>query len=145
MQNQKGFTIIELIVVIAIIAVLATIVMVNVVQYIGKSKDAAIKGNMQTIASTAAGIFDTYKSYNNTATNSAVGNPTAANAINQINSLSSASANTTAHNNTSSWCVCAQLTANSANTYCVDGTGYKGESANLCSARCSATSQNCGG
>ncbi len=143
MQRQKGFTIIELIVVIAIIAVLATIVMVNVVQYIGKSKDAAIKGNMQTIASTAAGIFDTYKAYNNGATTSAVGNPTAANAIAQINTLSSNATNTAAHNNSSNWCVCAQLTGNSANTYCVDSTGYKNETATACGTRCSATSQAC--
>ena len=41
MNKQKGFTIIELIVVIAIIAILAAIVMVNVTQYINKGKDAA--------------------------------------------------------------------------------------------------------
>ncbi|MCX6719824.1 MAG: prepilin-type N-terminal cleavage/methylation domain-containing protein [Candidatus Staskawiczbacteria bacterium] len=49
MQKQKGFTIIELIVVIAIIAVLAAIVMVNVTIYIGKSKDAAIKGDLNSL------------------------------------------------------------------------------------------------
>ena len=40
MNKQKGFTIIELIVVIAIIAVLAAIVMVNVTKYIAQGKDA---------------------------------------------------------------------------------------------------------
>lgn len=45
----KGFTIIELIVVIAIIAILASVVMVNVTQYINKSKDASIKANMDSI------------------------------------------------------------------------------------------------
>ena len=48
MKNHisKGFTIIELIVVIAIIAVLAGIVLVNVTQYINKSKDASIEADM---------------------------------------------------------------------------------------------------
>ena len=49
-KKQKGFTIIELIVVIAIIAILASIVLVNVTQYINKAKDAAIKSDMSNIA-----------------------------------------------------------------------------------------------
>ncbi|MEI7425102.1 MAG: prepilin-type N-terminal cleavage/methylation domain-containing protein [Candidatus Staskawiczbacteria bacterium] len=48
-KKSKGFTIIELIVVIAIIAILAAIVMVNVTQYINKSKEAAVIANMQQI------------------------------------------------------------------------------------------------
>ena len=39
-KNQKGFTIIELIVVIAIIAVLAAVVLVNVQGYIAKARNA---------------------------------------------------------------------------------------------------------
>jgi len=54
MQKREGFTIIELIVVIAIIAVLAAIVLVNVTQYINKSKDAAIKGEMDQLRKCAA-------------------------------------------------------------------------------------------
>ncbi len=53
MLKQKGFTIIELIVVIAIIAVLAGIVLVNVTQYIKKAKDTAVKADfkqMQTLS-----------------------------------------------------------------------------------------------
>ncbi|MEI7424687.1 MAG: prepilin-type N-terminal cleavage/methylation domain-containing protein, partial [Candidatus Staskawiczbacteria bacterium] len=45
-KSKSGFTIIELIVVIAIIAILAAIVMVNVTQYINKSKDASVKVTM---------------------------------------------------------------------------------------------------
>ena len=48
-MKKQGFTIIELIVVIAIIAVLASIVMVNVMQYIQKSKIAAVKANINNI------------------------------------------------------------------------------------------------
>ncbi len=49
MQNQKGFTIIELIVVIAIIAVLAAVVAVNVTQYMAKAKNVAIKENVNKV------------------------------------------------------------------------------------------------
>jgi len=63
MIKQKGFTIIELIVVIAIIAVLASIVMINVMQYISKSKDTAIKANLDTIRKNAAVWYDNHGSY----------------------------------------------------------------------------------
>ena len=55
MQKQKGFTIIELIVVIAIIAILAAIVMVNVVGYITKAKDAQIEASMDSFLKNAIG------------------------------------------------------------------------------------------
>jgi prepilin-type N-terminal cleavage/methylation domain-containing protein len=58
MNKQKGFTIIELIVVIAIIAVLAAIVLVNVTSYINKSRVAAIQGNMATLLTNGAAYVD---------------------------------------------------------------------------------------
>jgi len=137
MQNQKGFTIIELIVVIAIIAVLATIVMINVTGYIAKSKDAAIKGNMSTIATSAASYYDTNKTYVNVFLSA--NNPTAYNAINQITTSLSNGAPTTGAN-ASAWCVCSNLTAVSGNTYCADSTGYRNETTSACSARCNVSS-----
>ena len=59
MQKQKGFTIIELIVVIAIIAVLAGIVLVNVTSYINKGRDASVVGNLHTMLTNGAVFFDT--------------------------------------------------------------------------------------
>lgn len=47
MQKQKGFTIIEIIVVIAIIAVLSSIVMVNVGNARAKARDARRKSEMR--------------------------------------------------------------------------------------------------
>lgn len=58
MNKQKGFTIIELIVVIAIIAVLAAIVLVNVTQYISKGRDSAVTGNLAGILTNAAQYYD---------------------------------------------------------------------------------------
>lgn len=65
MQKQKGFTIIELIVVIAIIAVLAGIILVSVTQYNVKAKNAAIKAQMKEyyIAQTQNYERDGYYSY----------------------------------------------------------------------------------
>jgi len=60
---SKGFTIIELIVVIAIIAVLATIVSVSVMEYIKKTKDAAIKADMRELIASST----TYIANNGTA------------------------------------------------------------------------------
>lgn len=65
MQKQKGFTIIELIVVIAIIAVLAAIVLVNVTQYINKSKDAAAQGNLASMLTASAIYYETKSNYFN--------------------------------------------------------------------------------
>ena len=61
-KKQKGFTIIELIVVIAIIAVLAAIVLTNVNQYIQKSKVAAVKGELKQIGE-ALLIYNQVRTY----------------------------------------------------------------------------------
>jgi len=67
-QTQKGFTIIELIVVIAIIAVLAGIISVNTSTYLKKSKIAAAKAELNQIGK-ALQIYKTkyncYPDFNN--------------------------------------------------------------------------------
>ncbi len=125
MQKQKGFTIIELIVVIAIIAVLASIVMVNVTGYINKSKDAAIQGNLSTMLTNAAQIQDSTGSLA-TACSATIqqtalaaadkaydGNDTA----NQVTDCNVAGTN-------DAWAACAQLKVTDA-YFCVDSTGAK--------------------
>lgn len=49
-NNNRAFTIIELIVVIAVIAVLATVVLVSVNQYTAKARDARRKQDLTNIA-----------------------------------------------------------------------------------------------
>ncbi|MGD0576565.1 MAG: prepilin-type N-terminal cleavage/methylation domain-containing protein [Candidatus Staskawiczbacteria bacterium] len=56
-KNNFAFTLIELIVVIAIIAILAAIVMVNVMQYISKSKDAAALADLNQLSTSAISWF----------------------------------------------------------------------------------------
>lgn len=55
MDKNKGFTIIELIVVIIILAILATLVVANLTQFTAKSKKTAIKANMSQLTTAAQG------------------------------------------------------------------------------------------
>lgn len=54
---SKGFTMIELTVVIAIVAVVATIITSNVMVYLTKGKNTAIKGNMANLATYGGTYF----------------------------------------------------------------------------------------
>jgi prepilin-type N-terminal cleavage/methylation domain-containing protein len=83
MDKQKGFTIIELIVVIAIIAVLAGIVLVNVTQYINKAKVTAVKADMYSLNRAAADYFITNGTFNGICANSS-GFSTVSVAVNKI-------------------------------------------------------------
>ena len=148
MQKQKGFTIIELIVVIAIIAVLASIVLVNVTSYINKSKNAAIQGNLATLLTNGAIYFDN----NNAALGSAFTADTTGCSITGATYLAIKSAyNNTANlackgsGATQAWCAYSStLVAGStaASTWCVDSSGYKGTTTTNCTSSnfcCSAT------
>ena len=120
MKKQKGFTIIELIVVIAIIAVLAAIVLVNVTQYIAKSRDAAIKGNMATIVTNSAVYFGDQSptTYVGFTSNSGYTQP--------VQAIDDAGGTVgTPQASASAFCVSAAL--NDGTTWCVDSAGYKGE------------------
>lgn len=133
--RDKGFTIIELIVVIAIIAVLAAIVLVNVTQYIAKSRNSAIKGNMASLTVNAAAYFDqNISDYGDDFT----GDSTGCSATGAITTaISGAGGTLTCHGKTTTqeWCASSPTLAagsEAAGTWCVDSTGYKG--AGTCSA-----------
>ena len=136
-KKQKGFTIIELLVVVAIIAVLAAIVLVNVTQYINKGKDAAIKGNMATILTNMAVHYDSYGNY-------LAGTPIFVNsnaytipatAITNAGKVVSLGVSTDG----SQACSCATLYDTTNSTYCVDSSGYKNATNTACSTRCTNT------
>lgn len=63
-SNEKGFTLVELIIVIAILAVVAAIAVPNIMNSVDDSRKAADKTNAQTIANAVAKtkIEDTYAS-----------------------------------------------------------------------------------
>lgn len=123
MNKQKGFTIIELIVVIAIIAVLASIVLVNVTQYLNKGKDAAIQGNLAGILTNSAQYFDTNGNYTSLCANPTVAAALAA-ADNTYDGNTTADEVTDCNGGTSAFAACAQLKGSDA-YFCIDSTGTK--------------------
>ncbi|MEI7424793.1 MAG: prepilin-type N-terminal cleavage/methylation domain-containing protein [Candidatus Staskawiczbacteria bacterium] len=140
MNKSKGFTIIELIVVIAIIAILAAIVMVNVTQYINKSKTAAVQANLDTAKTQmAADLADAANSYfgDHIATLIASGTAlyTAIDGANGTNfPVAAGSASTDA------WCASSVTltTVDGTNSsWCVDSIGHVGPGA------CSTTEYTC--
>ena len=140
MNKQKGFTIIELIVVIAIIAVLAAIVLVNVTSYIAKGKDASVKGNMSSMATIAASVYD-----GNSSSFTGGTSPLVSNAAWQagVTAIQTSDGTTSAVNYqiiSSAWCVQTQLNE-SGKYWCADSTGYKGDTGNMTS--CDVTAANC--
>jgi prepilin-type N-terminal cleavage/methylation domain-containing protein len=62
-KNQKGFTIIELIVVIAIIALLSGIVATNVTKYINKAKVARANTDAKNIEKALLAFYSKYGDY----------------------------------------------------------------------------------
>jgi prepilin-type N-terminal cleavage/methylation domain-containing protein len=135
MNKQKGFTIIELIVVIAIIAVLAAIVLVNVTQYINKGKDAAIKGNLASIMTNAAVYFSDNSSEHGA--DFLLTTP-----VTSAESAITTAGGTPVHNGsatTQEWCACSPLKVTSTTVFCVDSRGVKEETvASTCAAQCPA-------
>ena len=136
-KNQKGFTIIELIVVIAIIAVLASIVLVNVTQYINKGRDAAIKGNMNTIFTNSSVYFDDPTTFGGSSTDK--GTYTNFDTLKGY-TLPKAAITTIKDapvyvGTTGAFCVTAGLY--DATTYCIDSTGFKGT---LATGKCTSAS-----
>ena len=137
MNKQKGFTIIELIVVIAIIAVLAAVVLVNVTAYLNKGRDAAIKGNMSGLMTNAAVYFDANGNYTNFCANSSV----SAALTEAKRAYGDVGGNTAdCNSNATEWAACSQLKSSDV-YFCVDSTGVKKEisTRTTCVANWSAT------
>ena len=134
MNKQKGFTIIELIVVIAIIAVLAAIVLVNVTQYISKAKDVAIKSDIANIAlgmSACFGETSTYVGCFVPTTGTTYIPATLESDINTQNGGAGGVPTVNMHATAGTYCASAELaTSTDDNAYiCVDSTGVTKSSA----------------
>jgi len=144
MNKQKGFTIVELIVVIAIIAILAAIVMTNVTGFLNKGKDAAAKGNMQTIFTNGLIYYDgngnSFEDFDAT-TSKGYTAPAAKIALDYSSTSTPAQYVKTVASDGSAFCVCILLKDPklTSGTWCIDSTGFKGESSTACASRCAAT------
>ncbi len=142
MKKLKGFTIIELLVVVAIIAVLASVVLINVLGYVNKGKNSAIKVNLSTVLTNAAIYFDT----------DTLGNGSYASFCDNTNSLwtnpedaidkAGGSAICIVSPDSIALCSCSTLKVTTDDptdsTFCLDSTGYKRvtQNANGCAERC---------
>lgn len=134
MENQKGFTIIELLIVIAILGVLAAIVLINVTGYINKGKDAAAKGDLGTLLTNAITFYNGNSSFDGVEDD-----PDYANAIESLESAKMGYTVTVtcdqdedcAENDPTNqkWCASVKEVSVSDTYYCVDSSGTKRESA----------------
>ena len=130
MKIQRGFTLIELVVVVSVISVLAAIVLVNVGGYINKSRDASIKASMHTLITNAIGnTSGSWSGYDCTVDPSWVA----------IKLIQTTLANTKCNINSSatipntSFCACVKELAPATATYfCVDSRGVSKETATDC-------------
>ena len=130
---NKGFTLIELIVVIAIIAVLSSVILFSITLYINKGKDSNISGNLAVLVPAGEVFYNIGNTYERFC-----GSDVVKNAISQIpqNPVGACPADNVAAvccgvaSDGQAWAACATEFANSSNAYCVDSRGIKKEISN---------------
>jgi prepilin-type N-terminal cleavage/methylation domain-containing protein len=146
---NKGFTLIELVVVVAIIAILSSVILYTTTQYIGKGKDSNIAGSLSVLIvageSWYGGNGNSYSNFCDPKTNSVIENVISQMPVN-INGycynsttdklLWGTSGNTAGNGNPAGICCKVDVTGQSwvawarefttpANIYCVDSRGVK--------------------
>ncbi len=143
--KQKGFTLIELVVVVAIIAILSGVILFSISQYINKGKDSNMAGNMAVLV--PAG--EIYYNGNSFSYSGFCSNDVVLNAISQmpenINGKCRSSTNLVGlcckvADKGDSWAACAREFANPSKAYCVDSRGVKKE---IDFSKCSSLTTKC--
>lgn len=129
MKNNKGFTLIEMLVVIAIIGLLSSVVLVALGPSRNKEKDARIISDLRQIQVIAETLY-TDGNYPDAATIKANGSVTAASA----DISASGGTGFDIMPVTGSTVVAIYATLNSGNAYCIDSSGFGGEIAAISSA-----------
>jgi prepilin-type N-terminal cleavage/methylation domain-containing protein len=123
---QKGFTLVELLIVIAIIGVLASAVLVGFPEAVKRAKDGRLKASMAQMRTLMASAFDGYGNYDNFSTTSEDMSPL----VNDVQKNSYGNTYTLVKaplTSSDSVCVFAPLNEkNGATWYCVDSLGHAG-------------------
>lgn len=145
-MKNKGFTLIELVVVISIIAVLSAIILFTVTQYVSKGKDSNISANLAVLVPAGEAYYngensaygDGYNGFCDPSKNSVIKNalsqmpafPTTADCE---SSLTPGVCCYIATPNYDAWAACAQEFTDNTKAYCVDSRGFKEE---ICNSAC---------
>lgn len=111
---ERAFTMIELIIVIAIISILASVVLVNVIQYINRTKDISVKATMDTLSQEAVIFFLEHRGWGSFC-------PSGSNAYQSF------TGNKNCHSDENRWAFCAQLKSDPNKAWCADQTMVKKE------------------
>jgi len=150
---EKGFTLIELVVVISIIALLTAIILFSIAQYINRGKDSNIAGNLAILVPAGEVYYNSndnsYEGFCNPSQNSVIKNtydqlpenP----AGNCQNSFTPGLCCYEATPYYDAWAACArELSDAGAMAYCVDSRGMKKEITNdQCSNLANASPMQC--
>lgn len=140
---NKGFTLIELIVVIAIVVTLSGIILFSISQYISKGKDANIAGNIAILIPAGEVYYNAENAANGDGYNGFCESSVIDNAKEQMPENPNGSCDDNPQGlcchvedvNNSSWVACARKFSNPDNAFCVDSRGVKKEISNTdCSA-----------
>ena len=127
MGKNRGFTLIELVVVIAVIVILSAIILFTVNQYINKGKDSNIKGNLVVLVASGEVYYNGPggNSYRASVDSDFCDSSVVINAFSRI--PSNASPECEVNSSGDRWVACAQLFTDTSKAYCVDSRGVKEE------------------
>lgn len=143
MNKQRGFTLIEMLVVISIIGILAALVLVALNNARGKATDARIKSDIGQLRTLAEIHYDSngasYADFNlcvgsgTTAGNPAKCQGSIATSVSALTAdLTKAGGAITSSAVVDAFCVSSSLKSNVASFVCVDSTGVTTEGAQVC-------------
>jgi len=116
---------------LSLTSILSTIVLFSVSQYVNKSKDANIIGNLAILVSSGEVYYNGQKTYESFCSSNVV-----TNAISEIPKPSvspDCSTGLCCEDTADEWAACAQLFSNSYTAYCVDSRGVKRQ---ICNSSC---------
>ncbi|MDO8486358.1 MAG: type II secretion system protein [Candidatus Staskawiczbacteria bacterium] len=122
-KESRGFTLVEMLIVIAIIALLASIVLYNVAQYINKSKDATINGNLAILVTAGEIWYDK----NDSSYAGFCGSDSVTKAFDQAQSDGADEYCNVKDPENTAWVACAKEFVDNLKAYCVDSKGNQKE------------------